>query len=81
MGVVALVVGIVAAAVMIASQTGLLGGHDYLVVAASGLIAAVVAGAVVLRERGRQRTLALTGLGLALLPVGLLGVFLLISGG
>jgi hypothetical protein len=77
-GSVALAVGITVAALTVASQTGLLGSHDFLVIALLGLVAAVGCGIVALETHAKR---AGAGAALAVLPVVLLTYFLLTSDG
>ncbi len=73
MGTAALIVGVAVLLLTTASQTGLLGGHDFVVIAAAGLLGAVFSLAVALRERSKA---ALAGLVLSLLPIALLVYYL-----
>jgi hypothetical protein len=78
MGAAALAVGVVVLLVTVASQTGLLGAHDFVTVAALGLLGAVFCLAVCVRWRTRA---ALAGLVLSLLPVALLCFYLAVTDG
>lgn len=78
MGSVALAVGIAVAALTVASQAGLLGGHDFLLVASLGLFAAVGCLIVAFETHAKR---AGAGAALAGLPVVLLTCFLLTSDG
>ncbi len=77
-GTVAFGVGLVMLVVTSASQTGLLGGGDFLLVAALGFVAMVFCLIVALEVRSR---LAAVGAALSALPVALLAYFLLTSDG
>ena len=74
----ALVTGIVVLLVTVASQAGLLGGHDFAAVALLGLLGAVFCMVVGLKTHSRA---AFGGLGLSLLPVAMLTYYLVTSGG
>lgn len=78
MGVVSLVLGFAVLALTVASQTGLLGGHDFVLIAVGGLIACVFCLVVGLEARSR---LALLGAATSALPVALLAYFLLTGDG
>lgn len=80
-GAVALGLGIVIAAVTLASQIGLLGGHDFALVALFGLMGTVVAVVALLTKRERHRALAAVGLALSSVPVILLVYYLGTSDG
>lgn len=69
MGSVALAVGVAVLLLAAASQTGRLGGQDFLVIAAAGLFGAAFSLVVAVRTRSRT---AVAGLVLSLLPVALL---------
>jgi type IV secretory pathway TrbD component len=73
MGTAALVVGIAVVVLTAASQTGVLGGQDFLVIAAVGLLGAIFSLVIALMQRS---TAALSGLLLSLLPVALLVYYL-----
>jgi len=74
----ALAVGVALLLITVASQTGLLGAHDFVRVGLLGLLGAVFCGAVFVRRRTRS---AFVGLILSLLPVALLVFYLAISEG
>ena len=78
MGAAGLVVGVAVLLVTFASQTGLLGGHDFVNVALFGLAGAASCLGIVLRWPTRA---ALAGLTLSLLPVALLVYYLATSDG
>ena len=78
MGRAALAVGVSVLLVTVASQAGLLGGHDFLTVAVLGLLGAVFCAVVYLGSRTRA---ALAGLVFSLLPVALLVYYLAVSDG
>ncbi len=69
----ALAVGVAVLLLTGASQTGLLGGHDFLVIAAAGLLGAVFSLVVAVRTRSRA---AVAGLVRSLLPFALLVYYL-----
>jgi hypothetical protein len=73
MGTAALVVGIAVVVLTAASQTGVLGRQDFLVIAAVGLLGAAFSLVIALMQRSRA---ALAGLLLSLLPVALLVYYL-----
>jgi hypothetical protein len=73
MGRAALGVGIAVLLLTVASQTGLLGGHDFVVIAAAGLLGAAFSLVIAVRERSAA---ALAGLVLSLPPVALLVYYL-----
>lgn len=73
MGTVALAVGAAVLLLTGASQTGLLGAHDFVVIAAVGLLGAAFSLATAVRARSRA---AVAGLVLSLLPVALLVYYL-----
>ncbi len=73
MGTAALVVGIAVVVLTAASQSGVLGGQDFLVIAAVGLLGAAFSLVIVLMQRSGA---ALAGLLLSLLPVALLVYYL-----
>jgi hypothetical protein len=77
-GGVALAVGVAVLLVTAASQTGLLGAHDFSVVALLGLAGAALCVALGASSGSRA---ALAGLALSLLPVGMLVVYLSLSDG
>ena len=64
MGTVALALGVLLVLVVIASQTGVLGGHDFLSVAMAGLAFAAFAVVAAVRTEGAERARALGSLGL-----------------
>jgi hypothetical protein len=78
MGTAALVVGIAVVVLTAASQTGVLGGQDFLVIAAVGLLGVAFSLVIALMQRSRA---ALAGLLLSLLPVALLVYYLSTSEG
>ncbi len=73
MGRAALGVGIAVLLLTAASQTGLLGGYDFVVIAATGLLGATFSLVIAVRERSGA---ALAGLVLSLPPVALLVYYL-----
>ena len=78
MGSLAFAVGLAIAGLTVASQVGLLGGHDFVVVALAGFVAGVFCLIVALEARSR---IAAVGAALSLLPVVLLAYFLATSDG
>lgn len=78
MGSVALGVGFAVAALTAASQTGLLGGHDFVLIAVTGLVAGIFCLIVALEARSRRAAL---GAAMSAVPVVLLAYFLLTSDG
>ncbi len=78
MGRVALTVGLAILALTAASQFGLLGSHDFSVIAATGLVAAVFCLVTTLAARSRQ---ALVGAVMSAVPVALLVYYLSTSDG
>lgn len=77
-GSVALGLGFAVAALTAASQTGLLGGHDFGLIAVVGLVASVFCLIVALATRCRRAAL---GAAMSAVPVVLLAYFLLTSDG
>lgn len=77
-GVAALGLGFAVLAFTAASQTGLLGGHDFVLIAVAGLIAAVFCLIVAFEAPSR---LALLGAVMSALPVVLVAYFLLTTDG
>ncbi len=73
MGTAAVVVGIAGVVLTAASQTGVLGSQELLVIAAVGLLGAAFSLVIALMQRSRA---ALAGLLLSLLPVALLVYYL-----
>jgi hypothetical protein len=73
MGRAALAVGVAVLLLTAASQTGLLGGHDFFDIAAAGLLGAAFSLVVAVRTRSRA---AVAGLVLSLLPVAQLAYYL-----
>jgi hypothetical protein len=78
MGRVALAAGIGVVALTAASQTGLLGGHDFLLIAAVGLVAAIFCVVIALDYRSRQ---AFVGAAMSAAPIVLLLYYLMNSEG
>lgn len=77
-GNVALAVGVGVLLLTGASQTGVLGGHDFLLIALAGLVGSVFCAVVALEAHARR---AAIGAVLAATPMAMLAYFLLTSEG
>ena len=73
--------GVVVLALTAVSQTGLLGPHDFVRVAALGSLGVLLSVLAIVRRTGRARRTAVLGLLLAAAPLILIGYYVVVTGG